>query len=130
MQRALSECGYRYAEFRLTSRTIDLNSHLQVISLHDPNAPDKESLVLRRSLGQVRDRLQFVTESGKAQDIQSNLVNVVGLATNLDLGQAGNDFRHAHRHKHVIRASIIFVKYVRASDVSIGGGGYDARQGK
>src|SRR5579863_88666 len=47
-QRALRECGCRYAEFRLTSRTIDLNSHLQVISFHDPNAPDKESRVLRR----------------------------------------------------------------------------------
>src|ERR1700675_1384464 len=125
MQRALSKCGYRYAEFRLTPRTIDLNSHLQVIGLHDPNASHKESRVLRRSLSQVRDRLQFVTESGEAQDIQSNFVNVVGLATNLDLGQAGNDLRHAHRHKHVIRASIVFVEYVRASDMSVCGCAYD-----
>src|SRR5579863_464128 len=128
-QGTLRKCRYRQAEFRLTPRTIDLKSDLQVISLHDPNAADKESRILWRSLCQVRGSLQFVTEPGKTQDIHSNLLNVVGIAANLDLRQAGNDLRHAYRHKHVISASIVFVKYVGASDVSVGGGTYDKCQG-
>ena len=102
-------------------RSLHVQHHAQRSVFHQPQAGREKSRVGLRPLREVRNRNILRAGAGQPRDCGRNLAYVIGVGANLDLGDARNHLRHAHRDKEMIRAGVAFVEHVRTADGAAAG---------